>query len=121
MFKIGDKVLLDGKNLKMTQLKAKLSDKQHGPFEITNVLGPVTYCLKLPVKWRIHPVFHAFLLVPYIETPAYDPNFPGVPLDLLNTDEEYNMEEILDSWPTRNKWGVEYLVKWLDYLSSKNT
>ncbi len=70
MFKIGDKVLLDGKNLKTMQPKAKLSDKQHRPFEITDVLGPVIYCLKLPPKWRIHPVFHTFLLVPYIETPA---------------------------------------------------
>ncbi len=31
------------------------------------------------------------------------------------------MEEILNSQLTRNKRGVEYLVKWLDYSSSKNT
>ncbi len=103
MFKVGDKVLLDGKNLKMTQPKAKLSDKRHGPFKITDILNPVTYRLKLPPKWRIHPVFHAFLLVPYIETPAHGPNFPGVPPDLLDTDEEYNKEEILDLQSTHNK------------------
>ncbi len=100
MFKVRDKMLLNSKNLKTTQPKAKLSDKRHGPFEITDILGPVTYCLKLPPKWRIHPVFHTSLLAPYIETPAYGPNFPGAPSDLLNTDEEYNMEEILNLWPT---------------------
>ncbi len=120
-FKVGDKVLLDGKNLKTTQPKAKLSNKRHGPFKITDVLGPLTYCLKLPLKWCIHPVFHASLLVPYIETPAHGPNFLGVPPNLLDANEEYNMKEILDSRPTRNKWGMEYLVNWLDYSSSKNT
>ncbi len=120
MFKVGDKVLLDGKNLKTIQPKAKLSDKRHGPFEITDVLNPVTYCLKLLPKWHIHPVFHASLLVPYIKTPAHGLNFLGVPPDLLDTDKEYNMEEILDLRPTCNKQGMEYLVKWLDYSSSEN-
>ncbi len=41
--------------------------------------------------------------------------------DLLDADKEYNMEKILDSRLTRNKWDVEYLIKWLDYSSSKNT
>ncbi len=36
MFKVGDKVLLDGTNLKTTQPKAKLSDKQHGPLLVTD-------------------------------------------------------------------------------------
>ncbi len=121
MFKVGDRVLLDGKNLKTTLPKAKLSDKQHGPFKITDVLGPVTYRLKLPPKWRIHPVFHAFLLAPYIKTPAHGPNFLGVPSDLLNTNKEYNVKEILDLWPTCNKQGIKYLVKWLNYSSSENT
>ncbi len=120
MFKIGDKVLLDGKNLKMTRPKAKLSDKQHKPFEITDVLGSVTYCLKLLPKWHIHPVFHTFLLAPYIETPAHNPNFLGVPPNLLDADEKYDVEEILNSWLTCNKWGVEYLMKWLDYSSFEN-
>ncbi len=120
MFKVGDKVLLDSKNLKTTRPKAKLSNKQHEPFKITDILGPVIYHLKLPPMWHIHPVFHTSLLAPYIETPAHGPNFPGVPPDLLDTDEEYNVEEILDSRPTCNKRGVEYLVKWLDCLSLEN-
>lgn len=120
-FKVGDKVLLDGKNLKTTRPKAKLSDKHHGPFEVTDVLGPVNYRLKLPPTWRIHPVFHAALLLPYVETEAHGPNFPSNPPELIDDKEEYDVETILDSRATRNKRGVQYLVKWLDYPSSDNS
>jgi hypothetical protein len=37
----------------------KIVLKQEGPFEIDEVLGPVTYQLKLPESWKIHNVFHA--------------------------------------------------------------
>jgi hypothetical protein len=57
-YKVGDKVWLDSKNLKTTQPKAKLSPCQFGPFEVTSVLGPVTYGLAILPRWRnarIHP------------------------------------------------------------------
>ena len=40
----------------------KMAPKQEGPFEIEEVLGLVTYQLKLPETWKIHKVFHATLL-----------------------------------------------------------
>jgi hypothetical protein len=39
----------------------KIAPKREGPFEIDEVLGPVTYSLKLPKTWKIHDVFHAIL------------------------------------------------------------
>jgi hypothetical protein len=45
----------------------KIAAKREGPFEINEVLGPVTYQLKLLESWKIHNVFHATLLQPYIE------------------------------------------------------
>ena len=42
-----------------------MAPKWEGLFEIEEVLGPVTYQLKLPATWRIHNVFHAILLKPY--------------------------------------------------------
>ena len=67
-FQKSDKVWLDGRNLKIGYPSRKLAPKREGPFEITEVMGPVTYRLKLPSQWRIHPVFHASLLSPYHET-----------------------------------------------------
>jgi hypothetical protein len=62
-FKVGDKVWLDTRNLKMIYHK-KMALKREGPFEITKVIGPITYLLKLPASWKIHDVFHAALLRP---------------------------------------------------------
>src|SRR5271156_2059761 len=63
-FKKGDMVWLDTRNMK-TSYHKKMASKREGPFEIDEVLGPITYRLKLPKNWRIHNVFHAILLKPY--------------------------------------------------------
>jgi hypothetical protein len=47
LFKKDQKVWLDTRNLKMSHHKM-IAPKQEGPFEIDEVLGPVTYQLKLP-------------------------------------------------------------------------
>ena len=57
----GQKVWLDLQNLKMSYHK-KITPKQEGPFEIEEVLVPVTYQLKLLELWKIHNIFHAILL-----------------------------------------------------------
>jgi hypothetical protein len=46
-FKKGQMVWLDSRHLK----HKKMAPKQEGPFEIEEVLGPVTYQLKLPESW----------------------------------------------------------------------
>ena len=69
-FKKGDQVWLDSRNLKTIYHK-KMKPKQEGPFVITEVLGLVTYRLKLPTSWQIHNVFHATLLKPYRENEIY--------------------------------------------------
>ena len=53
-----------------------MAPKQEGPFEIEEVLGLVTYQLKLPESWKIHKVFHATLLHPYKENEVYGENYP---------------------------------------------
>jgi hypothetical protein len=60
-FEKNQKVWLDMRNLKMSHHK-KIAPKREGSFEINEVLGPVTYRLKLPESWKIHNVFHAALL-----------------------------------------------------------
>ena len=52
-----------------------MAPKHEGPFQISEVLRPVTYWLDLPPTWQIHNVFHAVLLMPYIKNEVHGPNF----------------------------------------------
>ena len=47
-FKLGDKVWLESKHLKLRHESKKLAPKREGPFEITEVLNPLNYRLSLP-------------------------------------------------------------------------
>jgi hypothetical protein len=111
-FKKGDQVWLDSRNLKTIYHK-KMKPKREGPFEITEVLGPVTYRLKLPTSWRIHNVFHATLLKHYKENDIYGKNFPEPPPELLDGEEVYDVETILNH--RKRGRGYQYFVKWQGY------
>ena len=78
-FGIGDRVWLEGKNLKLPYQNLKLAPKRYGPFKVRRVISPVAYQLDLPPSWMIHDVFHAGLLSPYHETEQYGANFPRPP------------------------------------------
>jgi hypothetical protein len=111
-FKKGDLVWLDSRNLK-TNYHKKMTPKREGPFKITKVLGPLTYQLELPPTWRIHNVFHAVLLAPYIETEVHGPNFTRPPPDIENEEERYEVETILRH--RRRGRGHQFYVKWKGY------
>jgi hypothetical protein len=117
-FKVGDKVWLDSRNLKTIYHK-KMAPKREGPFEITKVIGPITYRLKLPASWKIHDVFHATLLRPYKENETYGENYPRPPPDLTEGDELYEVETILRH--RRRGRGYQYLLKWKGYPISEAT
>ena len=90
-FKQGDKVWLDTRNIRMKYHK-KIRLKREGPFKIVKVIGPVTYRLKLPPAWKIHPVFHATLLRQYQETEVYGANFPRPLPDMIKGEEVHEVE-----------------------------
>jgi hypothetical protein len=111
-FKQGDKVWLDTRNLKTNHHK-KIGPRREGPFEITKVIGPVTYQLNLPKTWKIHNVFHAVLLRQYKETKVYGANFPKPPPELIEGEEVYEVESILKH--RRRGRALQYYVKWKGY------
>jgi len=111
-FKKGQQVWLDTRNLK-TNYHSKMKPKREGPFKIQEVLGPLTYRLKLPETWRIHNVFHATLLMPYKETEIHGPNFTRPPPNIENDEERYEVETILKH--QRRGRGYRYYVKWKGY------
>jgi hypothetical protein len=116
LFTVRQKVWLDTRNMK-TNYHKKMAPKWEGPFEIEEVLRPVTYQLKLPTTWRIHNVFHAVLLKPYIETEVHGKNFSWPIPDILDGEEVYNMEMILKH--QRRGWSYQYLIKWEGYPISE--
>lgn len=56
-----ESVCLSGKHI-TTKRNPKLEHKYLGPFEILEAVERQAYKLKLPAKWRIHPVFHVSFL-----------------------------------------------------------
>ncbi len=97
-YQVGDKVWLDMTNLNLPQPKKKLANKHTGPFLIVAKKGASAYTLKLPTNWCIHPTFNKSLLTLYT-SPAF-PNQeqpPPPPPDLVDSEEHYKIEKVLDS------------------------
>ncbi len=115
-----DHVWLEGRHLCTNQPTAKLAPKRHGPFPIVQVMSPVNYQLKLPTQWSIHDVFHIDLLTPYRETDIHGSNYSRLAPDLIDNEEEYEVEKILDSWQFGRGRKKQYLIKWKGYPDSDN-
>lgn len=62
-FRVGDKVMLDIRNVATTRPSKSLEHKNAGPYEIVRAIDNHAYELKLPESMNlIHPVFHPWLL-----------------------------------------------------------
>jgi len=80
----------------------------------------VVYQLRLPPQWTIHPVFHASLLTPYVETKEYKENFLRPLPDLINDEEQYEVEAIRSYQCQGRTKQLQYLIKWKGYPESNN-
>ncbi len=129
-YQVGDKVWLDSTHLHLPRPKKKLDDKRVGPFTVLERTGTATYKLKLPPHWKIHPRFNEKLLTPYI-APTF-PNQevpPAPPPELINNEEEFEIEEILDSKPRTIRGGqgkksyevLDYFIKWKGWTREHNS
>jgi hypothetical protein len=113
-------VWLEGTHIKTTHPAMKLAPKHHGPFSIKEAISDVTYRLDLPHTWKIWNAFHASLLTPYRETASHSPNFEHPPSDLIEGEEEYEVDQIMDSRKHGRGGALQYLVKWKGYPDSEN-
>ncbi|KAF8761052.1 hypothetical protein RHS01_00624 [Rhizoctonia solani] len=93
-YSIGEKVWLDGKNVELRTNSNKLDPRRLGPFEILEK----------------------------ISSHAYQPN-PTIPRttspETIEGEEEYEVEQIIDSKRQRGKWF--YLIKWKGYGPEDNS
>src|SRR5712672_1187575 len=114
-FEIGNKVWLEGTNIKRPYNSQKLSPKRYGPFKVVAKISHVAYKLNIPHTWQIHDVFHASLLTPYKETVEHGKNFLEPPPDVIEGEEEWEVEQILEKRHFGRGKRLQYLVRWKGY------
>ena len=66
-------------------------------------------------------MFHANLITPYKEMTIHGPNYSRPPPDLVDGEEEFEVEQILDMKQMGQGRKTHYLVKWKGYPTSDNT
>ncbi|KAL5520966.1 hypothetical protein ACEPAF_2969 [Sanghuangporus sanghuang] len=97
---MGQKVFLDGRNIKMIRPTKKMDDKWFGPFEVMERVGTSTYKLRIPKTWKhVHPIFNEILLKPAVQ-PSFESQKkpPPPPPVIIDKQEE-----------------LQFLVKWVGY------
>src|SRR5271168_4920422 len=112
LYQPSDKVYLDASDIQTTRPSKKLSHRHLGPFEMVRKVGNGAYKLKLPRSMsRLHPVFNVVKLLPAPSDPIPGrlPQ-PPPPPEIISGEEEWIVEEILDSKMINRK--LRYLVKW---------
>jgi Chromo (CHRromatin Organisation MOdifier) domain len=92
---------------------------------VAQVINPVVFRLKLPDQWHqklVHLVFHASLLSPYKEMEENGQAFTEPTPDVIEGEEEYEVEQVLDSRRRGHGKGcLEYFLKWEGYPHTHNT
>ena len=121
-FGINEQVWLKAKHLTLPYQTAKLAPKCHGPFRrIVKQISPVAFKLKLLPAWTIHPVFHASLLTPYHETAEHGANYQCLPPEMIDDQEEYEVEQVINHQYYRHKKALQYLICWKVYSATDDT
>jgi hypothetical protein len=120
IFKSGDRVWLDGSDIATNRPSSKLSHRHSGPFVVEACVSQGAYRLALPPHFRrLHPVFPVVKLS--IAQPDPIPGrrpAPPPPTTLVDSEEEYEVEAILDSRMCYSC--LEYLLKFKGYDESHN-
>jgi len=114
--KEGDQVWLEGRNLSIAGNR-KLSPKRYGPFIVSQKISPVAMRLDLPMLMKIHNVFHTDLLLPYKEMEQYGTPYTRPP-PIIDSEEEYKIENILEAQCFGKKRKLQYLMHWKGYPHS---
>jgi len=120
-FSPGDMVYLDSEDIQTTCPSKKLSHRRLGPYLVERCVGKYAYRLVLPpLMRRLHPVFNVVKLTPAPDDPIVGRRQnPQPPPELVDGEEEYIVEKILNSRMFRRK--LQYLVKWEGYRIEGNT
>src|ERR1700677_1878217 len=95
--KVGDKVYVDAFDYTTDRPSKKLSDKQISPYPILEVINDNAFKLKLPSSMKIHPVFTRSNLRLYSPPPTPGQSITPQGPVVIEGEERYNVEAILNS------------------------
>ena len=113
VFRPGDRVWLDARNIMTRRPSVKLGHRQLGPYEVIENVGTSAVRLRLPATVQIHPVFHVSLLK-HTSNIRYPGQIAPPPLPVIvDGEEEWEVEIIMDTHLHYNQ--LQYLVKWKGY------
>lgn len=106
---------LDIQRRKIRQKSDKLGSKRLGPFEVVEKTGTHTYRLKLPTWMKIHDNINVNRLSPWKGNEINGELPPPPEPEVVEGEERYEVEKILDSrifgrWKT-----LQFLVRWKGY------
>ena len=118
-FRVGEKVYLSAGHLRAPKGDAdvrKLGPKAYGPFEILEVLSPVTYKLHIPSHYKMHPVVHISALRERFTSHAFpdrQERYTPPPPEVIEDEEYFRIAAFVGergSGATKS-----YLVHWEGY------
>lgn len=114
-YSVGDKVYLDASDIRTMQPSQKLAHRYIGPYVIQRQVGRHAYQLQLPQSMsHLHLVFNVVKLVPAAEDPIPgQKSRPPPPPEIIDGEEHYMVEKILDSQLIRNKLHFLGEVGWV--------
>ena len=119
---MGDKVLINLHSLELVNKagqSCKLMQRKIGPFEITEVISPTAYRLRLPDTYKGHNVLNLQHLTKYHRSPNELRPRLANPRDTLPSLEEYKVERIVGE--KRKNGRLYYRVRWKGYDTEDDT
>ncbi|SOV07075.1 uncharacterized protein UDID_18713 [Ustilago sp. UG-2017a] len=121
-FQPGDRVWLSANNIRSLRPTKKLDYRRLGPFSVSEVISSHAYRLQLPPSMKVHNMFHVDRLEPYVANTIPNRVQPPPPLVEVESDLEYEVEQILDSKVDhRYRDPRFYLVRWVGYGPDHNS
>jgi hypothetical protein len=115
IFNVEDKILLNFKNIHTSRSFKKLDHKYYESFEMQNLVKKQTYKFNLFHTFRIHNVFHVFLLKLFKKW--FDEMITSFSI-IINEKKHDEVKLILNNKLYQKR--LQYLVKWLSWSNIEN-